>query len=427
MICTHCKKEIPDNSAFCPECGKKLGQVEAQTEILPDPMQSEKTDKKARKKLLIGIAVGVCVIAVIVFVALKFIKPTVDLNKYVSVTFSGYDTAGEATVEFDKEQFQKKYKGKLPSDFIDEYVTYHLDKKEDLCNGDTVVLSWECDDEKAEKYGYKLKHEDSSFSVTGLTDIDSFESFDPFEGIDVVFEGVSGEGFASVVGVPKLRVAQELIYSCDKMDEICNGDVITLSVTYGLENPTIYCIENYQLRPSAVTKTYTVSGLDEYVAELSDITDTSWTELQKDAQKRLDTYVEDYIYADGETFKEAVYKGSYLLTRKPENSYGANNALYLVYELQIAHYKEYENMTYDKIDNVYWYVRYTDLFMGVDGAVKIDQLTGYTPDNYVSIHPDGSQYDGWGYNGYLSMDDLFEDTVTENQESYYYEDGILKD
>ena len=417
MICPNCKKVIPDHLSFCTECGKKLeGTNKPATKT-----SQKKGSGKGKLPIIIGIVV--LLVLLIVFIAFKLIKPTIDLNEYISVTFSGYDTVGEADVEFDTEKFKENYRGKLPRDFSEEYISYDLNKSDDLSNGDTVTLTWDCDDERVlSRYGYKLEHEDTSFSVTGLMEIGSF---DPFDGIDVVFEGISSEGEASLTGSPVSAVAQELDYSLDKDDSLSNGDTVTVSVTYHNSDPTNYCIENYGLKPSSFTKTYTVEGLAKYVTSLSEITDESLTQMQQQAMDVLSAYVAN-SWGEDEIFQNASYMGSYLLTTKNMDHSDVMNCIYLVYNVKVEHSYENGDKVYNNVDDIYWYAAYSDLIANADGTITVDVLSYDTPSNHVEFHPDPDrQFWYWWYYGYATLEELFNDAVTTNLAEYNYEDGIL--
>ena len=170
MFCQNCGKELPDDSAFCPECGAKLEAQESQPKVVSQendsgtkacincgaripidsrfcpecrtkqndsaipqmqpkvqanrnnqqqlpvqkPLTPEEQEKLKKRNKIIGItvasALGVCLI---IGLLSAFIKPTINLNKYLEVSFDGYDTVGRATVEFDVEQFENDYEKKL--------------------------------------------------------------------------------------------------------------------------------------------------------------------------------------------------------------------------------------------------------------------------------------------------------------------------
>ena len=113
MICRKCKRKIPDDSIFCPECAASQGKVENSAKL------SAKSGSKKKIVAILGILLA---IGFIVGIAVLMIKPTINLNDYLSVSFEGYDTVGRATVEFDEERFLDVYKGELPDSFVSDYV-----------------------------------------------------------------------------------------------------------------------------------------------------------------------------------------------------------------------------------------------------------------------------------------------------------------
>ena len=116
----------------------------------------------------------------------------ISLNDYVTIEVNGYDSMGEATYSFDYESFYNdfsdkikvapKYKSDLenmgyyPEEaatdaFLSLCIDQELDDSSDLSNGDTVTLTWLCNDEMAEEYfNCKLEYSDISYTVEGLKD-----------------------------------------------------------------------------------------------------------------------------------------------------------------------------------------------------------------------------------------------------------------
>ena len=140
-------------------------------------------------------------------------QKTVNLNKYVEIEISGYDTVGTAKISYDMEALRKDLKdrikvntkemneltaglyGEMSSDDLVEMllmtcVDGSFDKDSGLKNGDKVVWTWECDDEAAKKYfNCKLKCSDIKETVEGLKEA---TVFDPFEHVTVSYSGMDG-------------------------------------------------------------------------------------------------------------------------------------------------------------------------------------------------------------------------------------------
>ena len=120
---------------------------------------------KTLKRLILGGLIGTCM-----FVLTGCGTTTVNLNKYVTIESSGYDSMGTAMSTFDYDAFEDDFSGKIklsknaksnelameffegddPSELlIDMCVSRKLDKYSDLSNGDIVTLEWDCDEEVA--------------------------------------------------------------------------------------------------------------------------------------------------------------------------------------------------------------------------------------------------------------------------------------
>ncbi|MDD5940638.1 MAG: zinc-ribbon domain-containing protein, partial [Lachnospiraceae bacterium] len=97
--CQHCGKEIQDQNVFCPYCGGKQERNEG-----PHYNGSSPSGKS-----LIAMIVGIVAAVVLILVlgtALANRKTTISLNKYMAISFDGYDTMGKAKCEFDADKFE---------------------------------------------------------------------------------------------------------------------------------------------------------------------------------------------------------------------------------------------------------------------------------------------------------------------------------
>lgn len=72
----------------------------------------------------------------------------------------------------------------------------------------------------------KLKYEDIEVKAEKLEEA---KTFDPFEGIQVTFDGVAPNGYAYVEGNPSASAAQQFGYELDKSEGLSNGDTVTVT------------------------------------------------------------------------------------------------------------------------------------------------------------------------------------------------------
>jgi len=453
--CANCGCRIPEGSLFCPECGSGVEKDKAHVKIQParklvyqetkkiqrTPEEEEK--QKKRNKIIVlsaGTVLGIC--AIIAILA-SMMKPSIDLNKYTTVSIDGYNTVGQAGVTFDYAKFEKDYgknlekivrkkhiecfKDSVTEQFLADCVDGALDKETELSNGDVVTYKWNCNDEVARSvYGYKLKYEDIEVKAEKLEEA---KTFDPFEGIQVTFDGVAPNGYAYVEGNPSASAAQQFGYELDKSEGLSNGDTVTVTACmYDEDDPTDYCLRAYGMVPESLTKTYTVNGINSYIKEISEISDESLKEMQSQAEE---VYQDDVVqnWGESEKLKSLTYMGNYLLVNKKNDDYwGSNNILYLVYQVQVEDTYSNKGKTYTELNTIYWYICFYDLLVDSDGVTTVDVTNYGTP--YSGVRIDVDEADGWWggtmwyYDGYETLDELYQEAVTDNLDSYKHEDNV---
>ena len=469
--CSDCGAQIPADSRFCPECRARQEDVGEPPKIKPTNniktqkvpignFSHEEQEKIKKRNKIIGlsfaIAIGLCVI---IGVLSSIIKPSINLNKYLTVTFEGYDTVGKAVITFDNEQFERDYEKKLSAisekkssglskykseeaylealfesydtgtasrKFLSNCVNGTLDKTSGLSNGDVVTYTWECDDEYAlSTYGYKLKYKDIEYTVEGLEEA---ETFDPFEGVEIVFSGIAPNGSASIEGEPKADAAKDLRFDLDNYNGLSVGDTVTVTVSMYYDDPVEYCVENYGKIPSPLTKQYKVEGLDSYVSSNSEISADSLDEMKQQAEAVFNAHVAD-SWGDDETLKSFTYIGNYLLTNKDNDDYwNSHNMLYLVYKAQVKDKYSNGGEKYNQTNDIYWYIAYHDLLVNTDGVTTVDTSNYRTPGDRFTIDSGISSgwwsTKSWYYYGYQTLDELYKTVVTKNADTYNHEDSV---
>lgn len=462
-ICKNCNAQIPADSRFCPECSAKqdvdntskaYGYAGVQA---TRSLTNEELEKIKKRNKVIAIAVGAALaLCGVIGIISAFIKPSINLNDYLEVSFDGYDTVGKAKILFNTEKFENDYekallrkrpKGnvsirlsesdmfdldddgvgddfKISESFLTTYVGGEADKQTGLSNGDVVTFKWNCDDAAAlEDYGYKLKHEDKEYTVEGLKEA---EKFNPFEGLEVKFSGVAPSGVAYLEGKAASEEAQHFSYNLDNERGLSNGDKVVLSLTtyYG-EDPIEYSINEFGKIPSPIEQEYTVTGLSKYVAGMDDITDEFLQGLNEQAEKEY----RGQSWYDDEELKSFDYIGCYLLTTKDtENEYRTNNILYTVYKVQINNTFSNSGETYNEINTVYWCLTYENVMIAEDGTCTVKQEKGHQPYHEVKfdsgINCNFFYTRSWSYSGYESIDELFNEEIKKKENDYDHVDSI---
>lgn len=294
MVCKNCGTENEEGMKFCMNCGKEIGEGGENPEVNnATPQQAagnfESTgaaaaaaaDSKAavgqqpnKKKSVLPIALGggfaaIAVVIAIVLVVVLNAKPTINLDDYLTIDFSGYDGFGTATVIIEWDDLEDDFEDELsltsqakkedddrdPIEILRKSISVSLSKETGLSNGDDVDYTWNVAEDLTTYVKCKVKYENDSYVVKKLTEIDTF---DPFADLMVTFNGVSSYGHVnlSYSGYP-LYYSD---FSCDKTNELSNGDTVTVSL---MNTDIEYYANNYGMIPVNMEKEYVVSDLRE--------------------------------------------------------------------------------------------------------------------------------------------------------------------
>ena len=483
MICVHCGRDIPNGTKFCPFCGQPVaadqpaGQpafnIQPGASVQPpqqppvmgaqQPMggQPATVTPKAPidpKKLAVPVAVAAVVVVGGVLIATH--KPTVNLNKYITLSAEGYNSIGTLDVEFDTDKLEKDYGKKIAKNFqkamknheedtyglsnlagslyeggeTSLFVTYcadgSADKTRNLSNGDVVTYTWDGVNEQTKKeaeelFGVKIKCSDVTYKVSGLTAVNTFDAFD---GVEVEFDGISPDGSATVNTLPTAEAAKSLYYTLDEQYNLANGDTVTVTV-HSNRDDFSDCIEKYGAIPAATEKTYTVEGLNEYVTDSDGLTDSVLVSLQNQAEDVLNAYIAKYWDSECVTLKGMSYLGYYILTPKNKDNYGVSqDVIILPYQVTSHnHFEDDKGQVYDADVSYYWYIAFRNVSKDADGNIAGGLDDYYTANASFDVKTgldDGWWEKYWSYDGYQTLDELYSNAVTRNVEDYNHQDNV---
>lgn len=422
----------------------------------PTPTSHPSGDKR---KIIIGAVAAVAILSVI-GIALSNRKTKINLNDYVTLSASGYDSLGTAGYSFDYDKFNEDYADKLKLSsndlqdmvklFLDEDIDPDdlgvdeidstdltaevfssfmsegsLDKDSDLSNGDVVTYQWNADtmeDEDTQKMldilGVKASYSDIQMTVDSLEEVNEV---DPFEDLIVSFDGIAPNAQCTIANNSSDPMLRQLNYDIDKSENLSNGDQVTVTVN---ATDLDYYVSQYGEIPSPVSKTYTVDGLAAYITSADDLPDDVLQGMKESVENYIqETAVEptdDPVY--NEEIRSIDYLGNYFLSRKPSLSGGSNNEIYLVYKVYTENI--YENATdiYDKINSYYTYCYYEDLLKAADGTVNYDKDNFQVVDNQIDVAALGKN--AWNYKGYDSLESLKNRIVANGSSAYDIENTV---
>ena len=447
-FCMKCGTQNEDGSKFCSKCGAPMVQASVGTETAPKMMPRQDADiskkaapmqtpkKKSPLPMIIALAgVLAAAMGVVIFMVV-FGKPTINLNNYLVIEADGYDGYGRASARIDWDAIDEKYGEKLkftstaekeyeglldwvrPIELIAENVSGNLSETEGLSNGDEITYTWSVQENLSDYVSCKVKYKDYTYKVSELTEVGTF---DVFALVDVSFDGVAPNGYASIdYSGPDLSVYD---FSIDNSEGLSNGDEVVVRFD---ASRIEQCIEKFGKIPETLEKSYTVSGLSSYLTTLSELSDDALSQMKRQAEDVFSAYVAKN-WDESETLLSFTSIGEYLLTGKSAGAYPFNRVA-LVYKAQVRDKVSSGKKSYDEINNLYWFICYDNIMLDGSGNAVFDVTDYKTPSNRFTVEtnvPSGwfGTY-SWYYYGYPDLQGLYKDIVTVNADSYNHEDRV---
>lgn len=287
---------------------------------------------------------------------------------------------------------------------IESAVSYNISPKDNLSNGDEVIVTAQINNAAVEEYKIKFEAAEKKFIVSGLPEV---QTIDLFENIDVSYTEIAPNAKASIVDA---NTDYYVItrYKLDKDSGLDIGDVVTVTAEYDKEQllKAGYIAESD-------TKEFTVSNVSRYVAKLSDIPEDAFGKMQKQTEDIIKSNVAKH---KGYSLENMNFLGNYFLTTKSYDGWGEHNCIYYVYQI---------DMTKDETVTYYFYVGYYDILLTEDNACVYDFNNKKEPWNICDTLGLGTL--NWqSLNGYYDIDELFNECVTKNLDRYDYESSITQ-
>ena len=378
----------------------------------------KKLSTPKNKKTVFGVIAAVVVVVIIAIFAVLNSTPTIDMNKYATVTFEGYDGYGSASVDVDWDKISKDYKGKIKfskegkanaQEFlggdigdssaidllkicIDESVDTN-DKDGELKNNDKVTVEWEINSLYENYLKVKIKADDKGFTVKNL---ETAKAIDIFKELEVTYEGADGQGVASVSSSNKeYNMISDNDF--DKNSELSNGDKIKLT----LNEEFINKISSEGIVPKEVSKEYVVEGLPKYADKIDDLSDETWEKIKAQAKDML---TEKFtIYDTWYTMENPEYIGNYVLCRKNitgiyDPKYYSNNYAGVIFKATAI---GTDSRNTGLSETVYFNVYFDNITVDANGGTDADLVSNGSIDSEyhnsdVLIYP---------VDGYTSVED----------------------
>lgn len=398
MFCGNCGSENEKGAAFCRSCGCQLVTSSSSAVASDETQRKQKfiglmeKIKNLPKKVLFGIGGGAVVLVVILCIILNG-RNTINLNKYVSEATVGCNGYGVASVTVDwsgivsdygdhlkftkaaEKDFGESLQYMQPIGMLLDTVSISIENGEYLSNGDKVKYVWNVDEEVLKYLNCKVKYKDGSFQAKNLQEV---EKFDAFASLDVKFEGDAPYGRATCHCRGIEFDSNDFV--CEPSAGLKNGDTITISIN---ADAVDRCAEEYGKIPRELQKTFTVSGLEEYVTYYASLTQDFISLVRSETEDTIFSYTAN-SYSPATTLSDLAYEG-YILAAKQNDEYeGSHNILYVIYSGNISNADgDFEPA------KVYYPVAFTDIKMtekeityrdkeGIVGETRLSSIRDYT-------------------------------------------------
>ena len=408
-FCQNCGTQLEDNDQFCPSCGSK---IDSPTTSLEKSLSSNQLLLKLKqKKVFIPLIIGIIIIVGAIFVATQ-IRKKVDINDYVSVSFTGYSGAGVATPKIDYEGFSNailKAQGKSTDDltrvninqFINSKISFTFDNTKNLKNGDSTTLKIKYLESDEKVLGVRFVSKNEKFTVKKLKEP---KKINPFEGLSISFKGTSPDGYIDIEQKSKNPYLESLSYKYSKDSKIKNGDIITVTINANaksaLQNGYIF---------TQKSKEYKCENLDEYLIDLTKLKDQPLAKMQKDTTDEIESFFarnNEYI-----SYDSLKYAGAYLLTEKNNSD---NNTVYIIYSLTAASKESGQDYIFSP-STVYYVCEFNDVVLKSDNTIEYNG-----PQQYY--HSTDLTYGFFSkIPGYTDGAQMFNDLITSKKDNYEHQ------
>ncbi len=419
MKCPNCGADLTENVKFCPKCGMPVAGQGPVPGPGPNagggPAAGGPSGKPAgpKKPLPMKWILGGCAAAaaIIVIVVVLLMQPKkINLEDYVVVEFSGYDSTGTASAYVNTTELSTKLAESMGQDsYSMEMLTaiptclstiqISLDQDSGLSNGDSVTAEITYDNDAIKQYKIRFTGDSVTETVEGLGEL---TEIDPFADLQVSFTGLSPDGEVEYEYTGDTTYLSTSSFDCDKRSGLRNGDVVTISLPYYDEESAVS--SGYRL--TSTSQEYTVEGLEGYAEDYSDLTEDFLAHAKQESQDIINAYAAQ-DYNDECTLGAIEYAGYIFQTPKDMSQGGRYNVLYVIYRGTVSH-----NENDFPATNVYFPVRFQDILPSGSEFTYEEE-----PEIEGSTNLSNS---GWGYytSGYGNPLTAYEALVTANADVY---------
>ena len=238
-----------------------------------------------------------------------------------------------------------------------EIISVTCSKTTNLENGDVIIVEISIPEVLCDK----VKNATKTYSISGLIDM---ETYDFFDDITVVFEGMSGDALARIEKKRVSDILNDCNFNLSTSYSLSNNDIITISITNAE-----YLKSKYSVVPEKLSKTYTVSGLSSYATSASRL---PIEDIERFAKRYYEECFENLQSDDTYTYENIKYEGTYFYV-----SNGSGYSWNRPYENFIEIIISYDHYVYDvPMGNTTTTLCFTDVIFDSSGIVFLSYEEG---------------------------------------------------
>ena len=222
--------------------------------------------------------------------------------------------------------------------------------------------------------------------------LDDFEDdiriYDPFENLEIVFEGTSPDGRVRLNKKSTVGVDREYAFGTDSNSGLKNGDLVTVRVDFGdsMESFNQNLAAQYKTVLCEWTRDYVVEGLPYSLTEFSQIDEPTLDVIKEKAVRTITGQAEQ---KEGLVVVDDIKLiGHCFLTRKSPTSLldTARNYLFLVYSVKCSVDLSKDGHDYKNTVNYVTSVRFSNLLGMPDGKTALSLENAALPTSTIKLN-----------------------------------------
>ena len=362
-------------------------------------MTSWELRRRRTKKITVCTVIFFIVLAALVLCFLM-LRPyeTWDLKQFYTLSFSGYDGKGSAEAVLDEEKLaealdtlKEDHKNaliRLRSCTDRDYDAFRnsmqaiLLSQDSLKNGDSVRISYTCDETLAKKLNLNVHAEEETVTVTGLPVVTVLTAEDLFRDVSIVSSGISPDVQVTIENNSRIPFLQGItLQPDDPKESYAEGDVITLrayyseeealAAHYAVDTPSGECVKEYTVTADSSYITDASMLSSDFVKQAASVGLSAFTDANEYGVRIFCEAGLVPVYVNKQATFEWVsptYRSAYLKCTREEylkDSENHFNDLDIIYECTI---RQANGVTCP----CYAVVRFYDLVVNADGSISCD-------------------------------------------------------